>query len=246
MAHFVYLSPHLDDAALSCGGQIALQTRTGSRVWVVTAFAGDPPGPLSPFARALHQRWELGDDAPAARRAEDLAALARLGAVALHWELPDCIYRCDAAGAPLYAGYEALWGAIHPADERLVEPLAQRIAALPAADALYAPLGAGSHVDHRLLRRAAEASGRALVFYEEYPYAEDPSAVEAVVGPGWAAELVLLDEEALTARSAAVACYRSQISSFWRDAEEMTARLRAYALRVGDGRPAERRWRRAA
>lgn len=246
MANLIYLSPHLDDAALSCGGEIVLQTRAGGRVWVVTVFAGDPPGPLSPFAQVMHQVWGLGDDAPAARRAEDLAALALLGAVALHWDLPDCIYRCDAAGAPLYADPGALWGAIHPADEALVEPLARRIAALPAADVLYAPLGAGNHVDHRLLRRAAEASGRALVFYEEYPYAEDPAAVEAAVGPELSAELVLLDEEALAARSAAVACYRSQISSFWRDVAEMDERLRAYALRVGDGRPAERRWRSAA
>ncbi len=246
MSRAVYLSPHLDDAALSCGGQIVRQVRAGVEVWVITVFAGDPPAPPSPFARQLHQSWGLGDDAPAARRAEDRAALSRLGAAARLWNLADCIYRRDLAGAPLYADTEALWGPIHPADEALVEALARRIAALPPTDLLCAPLGVGSHVDHRLVRRAAEAAGRTLAFYEDYPYAEDAEAVTALVGPGWTADLVPLDEEALTAKCEAVACYVSQIGTFWRDEEEMRERLRAYALRVGEGQLAERRWRRTS
>ncbi|MEZ4728018.1 MAG: PIG-L family deacetylase [Caldilineaceae bacterium] len=44
----IYLSPHLDDVALSCGGQIFGATRTGQRVLIVTITAGDPPPPLFP------------------------------------------------------------------------------------------------------------------------------------------------------------------------------------------------------
>ncbi|MGH2521295.1 MAG: PIG-L deacetylase family protein, partial [Anaerolineales bacterium] len=51
----LYLSPHFDDAALSCGGTIHQQTRQGERAVVVTVCAGDsPPGPLSAFAQTLH------------------------------------------------------------------------------------------------------------------------------------------------------------------------------------------------
>ena len=244
MGEHIYLSPHLDDAVLSCGGQIAGQTRAGERVTVVTAFAGDPPSPLSIFAGLLHERWGLGDDAPAARRAEDRAALALLGAVPLHWELPDCIYRTAPDGTPLYPDPAALWGPLQAADGSLADGLARRIATLPETATLWAPLGAGGHVDHCLLRRAAEAAGRPLYCYEEYPYAETPQMVERALGDGpWMPRLTFLDEEALAAKIAAAACYRSQISTFWADVDDMAARIRAYALQVGEGRPAERAWR---
>jgi LmbE family N-acetylglucosaminyl deacetylase len=248
MVDWIYLSPHLDDAVLSCGGGLALQARAGHAIRVVTAFAGglntdDEP---SPFARSLHQRWELGRDAPAIRRVEDQAALTLLGVDALHWDFPECIYRRDADSTPLYPDEASLWGPLHPTDSLLIEALAQRIADLPAAR-LCVPLGAGGHVDHRLLRQAAESSGRALVCYEEYPYAEEPQVVQSViVGEGWSPELVFLDEAALQAKIAALECYRSQISTFWSGTEEMGERVRAYALRVGDGRAAERRWRRTS
>src|SRR5689334_12434287 len=77
----VYLSPHLDDAALSCGGMIHQQTQAGERVVVVTLCAGGPPaGALSDFAQSLHTRWQTPVEAVAVRRAEDLAALKVLGA----------------------------------------------------------------------------------------------------------------------------------------------------------------------
>ncbi len=215
------------------------------RVQVVTVFAGGPGGKLSPFAHSLHQRWGLGTDAPSARREEDRAALALVGAEPVHWDLPDCVYRSVADGAFLYPDEGALWGPLHPADRPLLEELSRRIGTLPADAALCVPLGAGGHVDHRLVRQAAERTGRPLLYYEEYPYAEGAATVGvALGGDSWEPEVVFLDEEALAAKVAAVACYRSQLSTFWTDGAEMEARIRAYALRVGGGQPAERYWRR--
>jgi hypothetical protein len=51
-----------------------------------------------------------------------------------------------------------------------------------------------------------------------------------------------LDEEALRAKVRAIACYRSQISTFFKYEVEMAARVRAYAEGVGGGQPAERVW----
>src|SRR5258705_8534487 len=57
----IYLSPHLDDAALSCGGAIARHANAGARVLVVTLCTAAPPpaGPFSDFANAVHQSWGL-------------------------------------------------------------------------------------------------------------------------------------------------------------------------------------------
>jgi len=245
----VYLSPHLDDVALSCGGRIWQQVQAGERVLVVTTFAGTPgPGaPLSSFAQELHARWEHPADAAARRQDEDLAAWALLGAEALHWPYSDCIYRQIPDGRFPYASEEALWGPVHPAEEGLVAELAAQLAALPLVrgSTVYAPLGVGHHVDHQIVHCAAETWGRALVYYEDYPYAKDPQAVQAALeGWQWQAEWVELSEEALKAKIGASACYCSQLSTFWADVTEMAAAVRAFAEQAGSGGLAERYWSR--
>ena len=113
------------------------------------------------------------------------------------------------------------------------------------------PLTAGHHVDHQIVRAAGEqwcrsqVTGRRLqiAYYEDYPYAEQPDEVTAALDQDTLeSALVELDEDALVAKVAAIACYRSQISSFFADKAEMAARVRAYAEVVGGGQPAERLW----
>jgi len=236
----IYLSPHLDDAVLSCGGRIWRQAQVGERVCVVTVFAGAPASsaPLSPFAQELHARWGHLTDAVVRRQEEDVESLALLGAKAVHWPYTDCIYRQAPDGRFLYASEGALWGQVRPEDESLVVELAARIAALTlsgenASPVVYAPLGVGRHVDHRVVRRAAEASGQALVYYEDYPYAQDRQAVQnAQQEKKWRSELALpLSAGALEAKVAAIACYRSQLGTFWDDEVEMTAAVRAFVER---------------
>ncbi len=256
----VYLSPHLDDAVLSCGGRIWQQARAGGEhVAVVTVFARAPePGTsLSPYAQELHARWGRPVEAVKERQKENQEALNLLGAEAVDWPSRDCIYRRTPEGDYAYASEEALWGRIHPAEVDLIRQLVDRIRALPLMSgrrshpgaALYAPLGVGGHVDHRIVRRAAEGSGYALSYYEDFPYAEESEDGKAsgwlasLVEGGWEDELVILSREALEAKIAAIARYRSQISTFWADQADMAASVRAFAERIGAGIPAERYWR---
>ena len=57
----IYLSPHLDDAALSCGGGIAAQRAAGERVLVVTFCTGAPAPDMqfSDLAQEFHRKWGL-------------------------------------------------------------------------------------------------------------------------------------------------------------------------------------------
>ena len=104
-AQTVFVSPHLDDAALSCGGNIARLARAGTRVTVVTVFTADqsPGSALSPLAMRTHASWGVGDQPFEARRAEDAAACKAMGADAEHLGLLDAIYRRSAAGEPFYS-----------------------------------------------------------------------------------------------------------------------------------------------
>jgi LmbE family N-acetylglucosaminyl deacetylase len=245
----IYLSPHLDDAVLSCGGRIWQQARAGERVLVVTAFAASPApdAALSPFANAFHTLWGNEPDAPARRRDEDLAALTYLGAEADHWPYTDCIYRHTPDGLFPYDSEEALFGEVHTSDNDLITELARRLCALSSKKAcsLYTPLGIGNHVDHQIVRLAAEASGQPLIYYEDFPYTADPDMRQAVLNEErWRAQVVALSEEALQARIAAISCYDSQLAALnWADADTMAIAVRAYAHIVGEGEWAERYWK---
>lgn len=246
----IYLSPHLDDVALSCGGQIYTATQAGERVLIVTVTAGDPfadaSTAISYYAQSLHDRWELPTDAVAARRTEDLAASAILGADTLHWTLPDCIYRTDpATGDPYYVSDDDIFGPVAEGEEVLVAELGAMMGELPAASRVIAPLTVGNHVDHQLTRLAAEAvvAPEKLRYYEDYPYAQTPGTVAGLVAhtpAGWEATTIALDEAALRAKIAAITAYRSQLSTFFTDEADLAQQVRTFAATRGG----ERLWRR--
>lgn len=229
---WVYLSPHLDDVVLSAGGLVWTQRAAGVAVEVWTICAGDvPAGPLSPFAQSLHERWGTGRDAVARRRAEDESACRELGALPVHLDIPDCIYRRADSGEPLYPQGGDIFGNLHPGEQALVEHLATLLMSrLPADAVLVVPLALGGHVDHRLTRAAAERLGRPLWYYADYPYVlwlrEDFSV-------GLSVQVFSLSHEAVVAWQNAVAAYRSQISTFWEDENEMRAAIAAYARQQG-------------
>ena len=177
---YFYLSPHPDDAALSCGGQIAQLAAQGESVVIVTLLAGDPspefmalPTESTAYADKLWTRWGLGRGAAAtiARRLEDSAAADRLGAQIRFGTFPEAIYRI-ANGVPLYTDHAGIFGAPSPADPLITlihpnEPDSPELTELRTlidladGDSLIIPLGVGGHVDHQLIRRIGEliASG---------------------------------------------------------------------------------------
>src|SRR5262245_57967598 len=93
-AHVV-ISPHFDDAALSLGGTIAQAGGKGERVLVVTVCAAVPKrAPETPFIEAGRRRTGLGPTAfVEARRQEDAAAMAIIGADHFWAGVLDVIYR---------------------------------------------------------------------------------------------------------------------------------------------------------
>lgn len=241
----IYLSPHLDDAALSCGGQIFQATAVDQRVLILTIMAGDPPGPAqSSYAALLHERWQLAADVVAQRRAEDVAACHILRADFQHWSVPDCIYRTDAGNKPLYEDWAQITGQVHEADMPLVAHLAERLAQLPPYGRLVAPLAVGHHVDHQIVRQAAEM-GRdaALFYYEDFPYVQQPEALAKMIPPGsldWKAETIPLSPQALQAKANAIEAYVSQVSTFFNGRDDLERQLADYAQSVGG----ERLWQR--
>ncbi len=246
----VYLAPHFDDAALSCGAGIARQTQAGEPVLVVTIASAIPPEAtvFSEFANQMHAHWGL----PAAevvqrRRQEELAALQILGADAFWLDRLDAIYRVPTA----YVDDPTLFGSVAPGDP-LIDHLAADLAVLrqhcPAAQ-FYAPLGVGRHVDHQIACRAAlDTAGLPLIFYEDYPYVEPAGAVEQRLAE--LAPLVALQSRPVAAgawldqKIRAIAAYASQLDLLFGGAAAMANRVVQYASRIGSAEsgPVERYW----
>lgn len=231
----IYLSPHLDDAVLSCGGLIARQVAGDEPVTVVTVCAGDTPvGELTAFAVELHRRWG-GEGSPvASRRAEDRMACGRLGASVIHLEVVDAVYR-RAKDAPLYPDEASIFGPLHPADLGLLAQLAALLAdACSPSAQIYCPAAIGGHVDHRLTRLAAERLGRPLWYYLDLPYAARGGRVpeDLAIPPGVRTAVPLADEE-IQSWVVAASEYRSQLSTFWSNPDALYKELAEYLDRSG-------------
>jgi LmbE family N-acetylglucosaminyl deacetylase len=229
---WVYLSPHFDDVALSCGGLLWEQSHSNQQVNIWTMCAAEPPsGDLSPFAEELHARWQIGLNAPAQRKKEDILSCQRLGAGSRYFSIPDCIYRRHPQTAEfMYASESSLKGPLHPGDTQLVQELSKKIGISLQSDAiLVCPLALGTHVDHQLSRLAAEGSGFVHWYYADFPYViRYQDQLEQLEQEGWASQVFPVSPDGLAAWQGAISAYRSQISTFWLDELAMRQAITDY------------------
>lgn len=245
----IFLSPHYDDAALSCGGTLAALADGSERPLVLTIFGGEPPGPLNAFAAEMHRLWGLEPaDGIAHRRREETCAAKELG-VESHWlDLPDAIYRGER-----YLCDQHLFGAVHPEEATLYRDIRDAMFAFLDTRQLdpsvvYCPLGVGNHVDHQLVLATARTltyRGYQVIAWEDYPYAGDPGvevepvAIRRTTGEP---ELRELSEDQLARKIRAIGCYASQHDVIFRFQGDPATAARAWVERAGDGAPAERFW----
>lgn len=248
----IYISPHLDDAALSCGGAIARHIANNQRVLVVTICTAAPPADaaFSPFVTQMHAAWGLEPhEAVTARLQEDIAALECLGADGLWLGLEDAIYRLPT----VYTSNETLFAAVAPGDPlggELSARLDELVQRCPEA-MFYAPLGVGQHVDHQVAYAAAmelSRTGIAVAFYEDFPYVAAPGALEQRLaqlgGSGAFVPSVLNIDATLARKISSIEAYASQIDHVFGDIQQMTRQVTMYAeeLRPDIGTYGERLW----
>ena len=149
-ARITILSPHFDDAVLSCWHLL-----DGSgEVDVVNVFTGVPP------ADAHDGWWDVASGAAdsqtrmAERRAEDRAALAGARRAAIHLDLLDEQYRSEALS---------------------LDQVTERIAAVvDRSHVLYAPAAFSQGEDHALVRSAVRQLARrgwSACLYADFPHA---------------------------------------------------------------------------
>lgn len=227
---WVYLSPHFDDAVLSCGGLIWEQARQGLPVEIWTILAGEPPaGSLSEFAAATHKLWGDLDasEVLAVRKMEDETAASIVGADLVRFDIPDCIYRRSPQGQPLYT--QTVFAAPHPAEADLPAQIAAALGSeLAEEDMLVCPLALGSHVDHLLVRKAAELLQRPLHYYVDIPYLFNNAALLSPAVASMEAGHFDISEAGLKAWLEGIGAYKSQLKSLYKDEGALFAAIQDY------------------
>ena len=228
---YIYLSPHFDDAVLSCGGIILNQRKADIPVEIWNWMCGIPADdlPLSKLARSVHAEWELDSvkDVYAVRLAEDRLAASRVAAQTRNFNFLDCIYRRADDGTVLYP--DEIFVPPHVNDNALVSEIAARINGnLRPGDVLVSPLSIGNHPDHVIVRRAAEQTGHPLHYYADIPYTIWHPAQFAEHTAGFVSEFMPVSKEELAGWQGAVAAYASQMAPLFLNEEMMRRAIQHY------------------
>ncbi|TYC99184.1 PIG-L family deacetylase [Arthrobacter echini] len=207
---WMVLSPHLDDAVLSCGALLKDAARTRD-ITVATIFTepADPPHTRagrtfvnqcsSPDANTLFEE----------RKLEDREVLEELGVRYLHLGVEDALFRQRRAVPghrllkkllpelvyryPTYR-FDIALGRVSRGDHALIDTLRARVDDLlqqTNADLLFCPLGIGRHVDHVITRLIGTSFPDRVVYYADFPYSLSFPVDEAFIrkhqlqGAGW-------------------------------------------------------------
>lgn len=227
LQRLVVVSPHLDDAALSCGQVLA--AHPGSMV--VTLFAGFPPpdAPLTDWD--CRCGFSSGEQAMARRRDEDRIALSLLEARPVWLDFLDAQYQPSPQASPT--------------PDELAMALIERLPEL-APDAVLLPLGL-FHSDHVLAHQAAlkavvSVPEALCLAYEDVPYRAIPGLLQqrlmALAQAGWAATPARWREEgSLAMKQRALKAYASQARALGDGgADDAAAPERCWHLTHADGR----------
>ena len=179
------------------------------------------------------------------RRKEDKAALAIVGAKGNYFDVPDCIYRRGGErNRWLYAREESLFGKLHGAEDSLISAIARNLLAhvdkleKDSEVKLIVPLAIGNHVDHQLVRYAAERAfgSETLTYYPDFPYILNREQIVTYENSAdWQSQVTYLDENAINQKVEAIAAYKSQISTFWKNKKQLEREVREFVRGWGNG-----------
>ena len=229
---WIYISPHFDDAVLSCGSLIWEQTHSGIPVEILTVNAGDPPpGPDSELITRIHTVWKTGtpQETVALRRIEDQNAANQVGAMVRQLSIVDAIYRRTNTGSLMYT--QDVFDPIHPREAAIVEEVALQVArALDETDTIVCPLALGGHVDHIITRRAVESLGHSLWYYADIPYLFSHESELAPATDGMNVKTFFISEQGLLAWQQGIAAHASQLSSLFSDRQDMETHIKDYRM----------------
>lgn len=248
------MSPHLDDAILSCGTYIYKSIKNKTKVLIATVFSGLLDAQyLSPLAKWFHGLCDLDDFAMKTRCIEDINACSFLKANNIHFDLHECLYRLKVDGSPKYIHEQDIYSADITLEMDTVNEVISTFLKsinLNDYDEIYIPLGIGRHIDHLILRVAVETivneyyQSTIVKYYEDIPYVCSNKDVN------WEMELTkslrpyyyIINKEEFEIYIKTISMYKSQTCMIWKDNREMVQQLKRYFYNYKIGKLAGKIW----
>lgn len=167
----IFVSPHLDDAVLSCYPMISDSISKGINVEIWTIMTGIPSkkARFSEFALHLSKPNPVGY--AKMRQDEDFSVGKKLGAKVVHFGFQDAIYRNDEHGQPIYQEANDVFNKVDLRELYLVNQIFGKLREYSDPESIIiCPSAMCGHVDHILTRLACEMLPNQIVYYNEFPY----------------------------------------------------------------------------
>lgn len=180
----VFISPHFDDAILSCGG-LMLELAGKTEMTVVNVFSKANAGPHTLSARRFLKfsgNHSSAQELYSARELEDKSALQELGVKVINLGLEDALFRRKDSKSifgkvlpelnHVYPTYplHIIRGA-NPNDPAFKQ-VKNKLKKLYKENSIiyFSPYGIGNHADHQVVSSVSRDLFKKLVLYSDFPY----------------------------------------------------------------------------
>ena len=221
----LFISPHLDDVAFSCGGTLAKLLRANLTSVVCTIFTASVDDPRGFALRCQTDKGLASEiDYMLLRRAEEAEFAHVIGGAKLrHLAFREAPHRGYESAAELFAGErldDEVWREIVEELKSLAGELNPRV--------VFAPQGLGNHVDHLQTIRAVRAANlnAPILWYRDTPYAiRDADAAPTPLLPDNLSQLALDIDEEIEAKIKGCIAYTTQIGFQFGGADALREKL---------------------
>ncbi len=240
MKKILIISPHLDDAVLSCGDLIHKLNSEGNIIDVVTVFSKDASD-LSSSAIRFHYNCFLPNMPMKHRKIEDKKAHKLLNCGSIYLNLLECLYRKN-NNEFLYPDLDNIYH-LEKKDTKIIKTVEEKLLKIVNNyDIVLCPMGLGGHADHLVCNKAVnnikkQINGK-LFFYEEvayvcYYYREH---IKSNWGDGLSYKLIELSEDDFNSKINGILLYRSQLNILWSNYEQMYNDLDIFSRKYSNNR----------
>ncbi len=226
----LFISPHLDDVAFSCGGALVTLARRGWCTVLATPFTASVPDPRG---FALQCQTDKGIpphvDYMRLRREEDRRFAVTAGVSELVWgDLPEAPHRGYESAPELFSGTKASDDIASRLEVFFAEMMKRH-----RPDLIFLPQGIGGHVDHleviAAARRVPSLYPRSVWWYQDTPYVIRHPDSQGIVTTQELAEFELDITAALDCKLDGAAEYTSQLGFQFGSPDQMRSQLTNYA-----------------
>jgi hypothetical protein len=173
---FIFISPHLDDAILSCGQLIIDLCKLKKKITIITVFTKASANTSTPQAMEFlklcghNSAIELFNE----RAGEDMKISRYLKIKSIHLNQVDAAWREDQNKKPIYKNrLIQMSGNVSPKDKKLVARVESKLKTIISKHKkalILGPCGIGGHIDHVIVSKILAKLPYPKLFWEDFPY----------------------------------------------------------------------------